>query len=57
MVVLICNKFKNEDTGKEEFLVDYAFDADTMKPVIVPCDHPSLLGGRYSSIIGEWVIE
>ena len=41
-------------TGKTELLVDYALDEETLKPVVVPCVHPSELGGIFDVELGEW---
>ena len=41
-------------TGKTELLVDYALDEKTLKPVVVPCVHPSELGGIFDVELGEW---
>lgn len=43
-------------TGKTKFLVDYAFDEETLKPVVVPCVQPSELGGIFDVELGEWYL-
>ena len=39
-------------TGKKELLIDYALNEKTLKPVVVPCVHPSELGGRFDVELG-----
>ena len=41
-------------TGKKELLIDYALNEKTLKPVVVPCVHPSELGGIFDVELGEW---
>ena len=43
-------------TGKKELLIDYALNEKTLKPVVVPCVHPSELGGRFDVELGEWYL-
>jgi len=60
-IILITGKFPITDaqgfpTGKTQILVDYAFEEDTLKPIIVPPDHPLNLGAKLDPKIGEWVL-
>ena len=41
-------------TGKTELLVDYARDEETLQQIVVPCVHPSELGGIFDVELGEW---
>lgn len=41
-------------TGKTELLVDYALDEETLQQIVVPCVHPSELGGIFDVELGEW---
>ena len=43
-------------TGKKELLIDYALNEKTLKPVVVPCVHPSELGGRFDVEFGVWYL-
>jgi hypothetical protein len=60
-VILICGYFDiyegNRNTGKKEFVVSYGIEEDTFKTVILPVEHPSKLGGRFDTEIGEWVLD
>ena len=43
-------------TGKEELLVDYALDEETLQQIVVPCVHPSELGGIFDVEFGVWYL-
>ena len=43
-------------TGKTELLVDYALDEETLQQIVVPCVHPSELGGIFDVELGEWYL-
>ena len=45
---------KRFSTGKTELLVDYALDEETLQQIVVPCVHPSELGGIFDVELGEW---
>ena len=60
-LILITGNFKKYDrygiaTGETEFVVSHGVDPITGRDVVVPCDHPRMLGGVYDSTYGEWVI-
>ena len=62
MIICITNYFDKLDaqgchTGKKELLVDFAFDQDTLKQVVVPCVRPEQIGAKFNTDISEWVIE
>ena len=61
MIILICKMFKKKVDGKytneEELLVDYAIELESGRSICVPCEHPSKLGGKFYSQLGEWVLE
>jgi hypothetical protein len=61
MIVVICNMFEKEvngiPSGQCELLADFAVDLETGGSVIVPAEHPTLLGAKFDFEIGEWVIE
>lgn len=53
MIYLICDWFRNENTGQMEYLIDYAVDSN-LQPVIMPCVHPASVGAV--KLDGEWVL-
>jgi len=52
----VLDKYGYNSSGEKELLVDYAFNEDTDEPVIVPCQHPETMGGKYDIGIGEWYL-
>jgi hypothetical protein len=44
-------------TGKKEFLVSHGVDMETGKVVILPNEHPSVLGAFKHQESGEWIIK
>lgn len=61
-IILITGKFPITDaqgfpTGRTELLVNYAFEEDTHKPIIVPPEHPLNLGAKLDRTINEWVLD
>ena len=59
-IILITGDFDiyegNVKDGKE-FVVSHGIDEETGKNIILPSVHPSTLGGKFNSRLGEWVIE
>ena len=43
-------------TGREEFVVSHGINMDTDETVILPCEHPEILGAKYDIDIGEWIL-
>lgn len=41
----------------QEFVVSHGIDEDTLRHVILPCEHPAALGAKFDSQIGEWILE
>lgn len=44
-------------TGDKEFLVSHGIEEHTDKIVILPCEHPNILGAIYDKKLCEYVIE
>jgi hypothetical protein len=61
MIICVTGWFKKYDrdgvyTGKREFVVSHGIDFETDEHVILPCEHPDVLGAKYDTEIGEYVI-
>lgn len=61
MIICVCKMFEVLDANKiptwrKELLVDHVVDIETGRSVIVPCSHPSTIGAKFNSEIGEWVL-
>ena len=62
MIILITEWYDKNDiygfkTGEKELLVSHGYDTTTGKTVILPNEHPALLGAKINEHIGEWVID
>ena len=44
----------DDETGK--LVTSHGYNEDTFEHVVLPVDHPSLLGAYFDGDIGEWVI-
>lgn len=61
MIVVVTGWFDVYDrngipTGKKEFTASHGIDDATGKTVILPAEHPSLLGAIYDEVLKEWII-
>ncbi len=60
-VILITGTFpiyKNgHKTGKTEFVVSHGVNEETGRNVILPCEHPAMLGAKFDTQLQEWVLE
>lgn len=56
MIIVIVTKERNPRTGRTEEIVSHGVDADTGKPVILPCESPQAIGAVFDSEIGEYVL-
>jgi hypothetical protein len=44
------------DNETNKLVISHGYNEDTYKAVILPQEHPSMLGAYYDDSIGEWVI-
>lgn len=61
MIILVTFMEKEEDatgypTGKTRLIVSHGID-ENMKTVILPQEHPTTLGARWSRTFNEWVLD
>lgn len=56
MIVLITTLVWNESRNVHELLVSHGIDYNTGKTIILPCDPPHMLGGKFNKDLQEWVL-
>lgn len=55
MILVITTIIRNKQ-GRQEMVADHGVNLDTGKNLVLPPEHPSLLGAKYDPGMGEWVI-
>jgi hypothetical protein len=43
-------------TGRKELIVSHGVDYETLKNVVLPQEHPRVLGAHYNTTINGWVL-
>lgn len=56
MIIVITCKERNLKTGRDELVVSHGVDESTGRSVVLPCEHPQVLGAVWDASIGEFVL-
>lgn len=54
--ILITMQEQDPKTGAQRLVASHGVDLDTGRAFVVPQDHPSTLGARWDSDLGEFVL-
>lgn len=56
MILLTTITVRNERTGRDELVPDRAWDSETGKVTVVPCEPISSLGATHLPQVGMWCL-
>ena len=56
MIIVITTTETDEMTGKERLIVSHGVDRATGKQIILPPEHPSDIGAKFSEELHSWII-
>jgi len=54
---IVVVTFQDKDDPMKRILVSHGIDSVTLKDIPLPPVTPHELGARYSSVLGEWILD